>query len=37
MLEPLLKELGGYQMMQTEISKRVARENNLLVAAEPAN
>jgi glutathione S-transferase len=33
MLDPLLKELGGYQMMQTEISKRVARENNLLVAA----
>jgi glutathione S-transferase len=33
MLDPLLKELGGYQMMQTEISQRVIRENNLLIAA----
>jgi len=37
MLDPLLKELGGYQMMQIEIGQRVVRENNLLVAARPPN
>jgi glutathione S-transferase len=32
-VEPLLKEVGGYEFMQTAVSTRVSRENNILVVS----
>jgi hypothetical protein len=37
-IDPLLKKLGGYDLMQTNISSKVTRENNILVVAQaPSN
>ncbi|WP_371192913.1 glutathione S-transferase family protein [Glaciecola sp. SC05] len=33
-VDPLLKELGGYEVMQTVIERRVTRTNNVLVVAD---